>query len=198
MGVISEDIAPVGAQLGTDVAGRDVTQHGRSWDGRFKLGRRGGPLANVDARFSLPLLQGEAMLEPAPLRHGVRGVPSEVFEIHVLVIEDDEGVAETLGQVRRPMQPETEHPLGDEARARSVGSVEENPDLAELGSGDSQVVEVVLDVVVGAVQRRVPSKGCAAEDRHVAHHVLESRFDLFRPFGRMLPAVRRRDGVVSG
>ncbi len=47
----------------------------------------------------------------------------------------------------------------DEAWARAVGAVKDYAHLAQLGGGDREVVKVVLDIIVGAVERGLPASG---------------------------------------
>ena len=138
------------------------------------------------------------MLKPAPLGRGVRRTTGEVLRIHVLVVEDDQGVAEALREVRRPVQAEAEDSLGDKARPATVRSIQQDSDLTKLGGGNREMVEVILDVVVRAVERRPPSGCRPAEHRHVPHDVLEIGLHLLRPLGGVPPPVGGRDRVRSG
>jgi hypothetical protein len=54
------------------------------------------------------------------------------------------------------VQTKTEDALGDKARACAIRAIEENAHLAELRGGHGEVVKVILDVIVGAVERGVP------------------------------------------
>ena len=69
----------------------------RRGDFQLAIARRRRPLADVDARLAFPPLHGQAVLEPFLLggREGCAG--REVLGIHILIIEDDEGVAKSLG-----------------------------------------------------------------------------------------------------
>ena len=100
LGVVSEEEAPVRAQLGADIARRDVAQASGSWNGREALRGGGSPLANVDAGLALTPLQREPVLEPSQLGSRVDCPRGEVLSVHILVVENNEGVAEALSQVR--------------------------------------------------------------------------------------------------
>ena len=87
------------------------------------------------------------------------------------------------------MQTKTEDTLGDKARACAVRAIEENAHLAELRGSHGEVVKVILDVVVRAVERGVPPGSSAAEHGHVAHDVLERGLHFPRPLGGVFPPI---------
>ena len=60
------------------------------------------------------------------------------------------------------------------------------------------MIEVILNVVVGAVHGCTPPRGSPAENGHIAHDVLKGRLHFLGPFGGMAPPIRGRDGVLTG
>jgi hypothetical protein len=72
---------------------------GGGGDRRLALIRRRCPLAEVDAWFALSALESKPVLEPALLSSRVRGAGRKVLGIHILVVENDQGVTEALGEV---------------------------------------------------------------------------------------------------
>ena len=94
------------------------------------------------------------------------------------------------------MKAEAKDAFGDEARAGPVSPVKEDTHLAKLGGSHSEMVEIVLNVVVGAVERGLPARGSSTQDGHVAHDVLECRLHLRWPLGRPTASIGRRNRVV--
>jgi hypothetical protein len=62
------------------------------------------------------------------------------------------------------MQTKTEDALGDKARTRAISAIEENAHLAELRGGHGEVVKIILDVIVRAIERGVPPGRGATEN----------------------------------
>lgn len=93
------------------------------------------------------------------------------------------------------MQAEAKDALGDEAGTGAVRAVQEDADLTKLRGGDRKVIEVVLDVVIGAIEGRSPPRGGTAEHSHVSHNVLQSRLNLFGPLGRVAAPIGWGDRV---
>ena len=60
----------------------------------------------------------------------------------------------------------------DAFRAGAVGAVKNYAhlalNLAQLGGGDREMIEVVLDIIIGAIERGLPARGGSAQDGHVA------------------------------
>jgi hypothetical protein len=95
------------------------------------------------------------------------------------------------------VQAKAEDALRDKARAGAIGTVQDYTHLAQLGCGDRKMIEVVFDIIVGAIECGLPTRSSPAQDGHVAHDVLEGRLNLWRPLGRASAAVGGRDRVIS-